>query len=100
MLRDLRAELEQWRHEGERLLLAIDANEDTMKGRLLEMVSGLDLNMREVVQAKHSSLPITATLEIGVGPNQWSFCDAGYFNQNGNVAGLPQIHWRSPDVCD
>jgi len=46
MLRDLKAELEQWRHEGGRLLLAIDANEDTMKGRLLEMASGPDPNMR------------------------------------------------------
>lgn len=62
---DLVNDLRRWRHAGDRLILFIDANEDTSNGPLSRLVTGPGLNMREAVRAHHPTLPLTPTFQTG-----------------------------------
>jgi len=61
--KDLIIALLTWRQAGERLILFMDANEDTTKGPLNEALTGPGLLMREGVRSHHPSLPVTPTFK-------------------------------------
>jgi hypothetical protein len=58
---DLVTMLQQSQRNNECLILFIDANENTIKGKLNMTLTGPGLSMREGVQSLHPSLPVTPT---------------------------------------
>ena len=60
---DLLTSLRAWRENGERLILFMDANEDTTKGPLNAALTGPGLLMREGVRSLHPNLPATPTFK-------------------------------------
>jgi hypothetical protein len=67
LLRDLKQQLLTWRQSGERLIVFLDANEDTTSGGFHDMLTGNGLHMREAVLHRHPDprWRTTATFKSG-----------------------------------
>ena len=63
-VRDLCNSLLQWRNQGEKLLLILDANEDLCCGRLSRALENEDLGMKDII-AQRTGLPGPATFIRG-----------------------------------
>jgi hypothetical protein len=73
LLEDLRTHLTTWRQNGERLLVFIDANEDSTNGPFHALFTGPDLHMREAISHRHPDprWPHTATYAKGDSLGKW-----------------------------
>ena len=65
LLEDLAKAMIEWRSRGEKLILLVDANEDTSCGKLWQRLRQPDLDMHEGIQTKHPNLPKTPTFRDG-----------------------------------
>ena len=63
--KDLTTALKSWQHKGERLILFMDANEDTTNSELNSILMGDTLQMREAVHTHHPSLPVSPMYKSG-----------------------------------
>ena len=64
-LHDFELELWHWQSTGEKLIVFINMNEDSLKGNIDAML-GLDgLEMTEVVHSTHPELPVPPTFQCG-----------------------------------
>ena len=64
-IRDLSQTLRQWREEGDSLIVMLDANEDIRGGRIAQVFKQPDLELYEVSQKKHETLPYVPTYYQG-----------------------------------
>lgn len=78
---DLVLHLRTWRQANERLILFIDANENTVKGPLNNALTGPGLLMQEAVRSLHPLLPDTPTFKAGSRTGQFPI-DAAYVTPN------------------
>ena len=53
LLADIHTKLLEWRQNGERIVVFIDANENMTCGKFHSMLSGPDLGFREAVSFRH-----------------------------------------------
>ena len=67
-VRDLEKELCRWRQQGDRIVLMMDGNEDSTQGPLSRMLTKDRLQMREMIQERHSHLAKTGTYIRGSKP--------------------------------
>ena len=68
LLEDVRAKLLEWRQNGERIVVFIDANENMTCGKFHSMLSGPDLGLREAVSSRHPDPRWTHTGTYSKGP--------------------------------
>jgi hypothetical protein len=73
LLDDIQSQLQAWRQAGERLVVFIDANENTTKGPFHQMFGSPALQMREVVSHRHPDprWRHTATYHKGNSLGKW-----------------------------
>ncbi len=65
MRRDLGTSLRKWRDAGEKLIVFLDANEDVTNGSMQRLLTGDELNMREVAISQHPDLAPPASFQRG-----------------------------------
>ena len=68
LLEDVCAKLLEWRQNGERIVVFIDANENMTCGKFHSMLSGPDLGLREAVSFRHPDPRWTHTGTYSKGP--------------------------------
>jgi hypothetical protein len=107
---DLVTQLRYWRQAHDRLILLIDANDNTISGPINTALTGPGLLMREGVRALHPYLPATPTFLRGKGVGRYPI-DAAYltldlpFEAGSGISTkrspcdhrscILEIHWKS-----